>query len=183
MLILINPSRAIYISNGDHDNPHESLQIESEGCDISQNTLYSHQINLPKESDDSEKLFYIYQHFQDSEKIHHIEPERDPLTIDDDSLYPYVNNDIEYGLFVDLVESYYLDSQINDDFQCDQDCYIQHRELTNVDHPNICTHDYQHITQNIQDLTDNTQQNDLHSMEECASSFTDDTQWWIQDFP
>ena len=39
------------------------------GCDISQNTLYSHQINLAKESDDSEKLFYIYQHFQDSEKI------------------------------------------------------------------------------------------------------------------
>ena len=29
--------------------------------------------------------------------------------------------------------------------------------------------------QNIQDLTDNTQQNNLHSMEECASSFTDDT--------
>ena len=29
--------------------------------------------------------------------------------------------------------------------------------------------------QNIQDLTDNTQQNNLHSMEERASSFTDDT--------
>ena len=29
--------------------------------------------------------------------------------------------------------------------------------------------------QNIQDLTDNTQQNNLHSMEEHASSFTDDT--------
>ena len=55
-----------------------------------------------------------------------------------------------------LVESYYLDSWIKDDFQCDQDCYIQHREPTNVDHPNICTHDYQHITQHIQDLTDNT---------------------------
>ena len=150
------------------------MQIESEGCDISQNTLYSHQINLAKESDDSEKLFYIYQHFQDSEKIHHIEPERDPLTIDDDSLYPYVNNDIEYGLFEDLVESYYLDSRIKDNFQCDQDCYIQQREPTNVDHPNICTHNYQHIMQNIQDLTDNTQQNNLDSMEEHTSSFTDD---------
>ena len=63
------------------------------------------------------KLFYIYQHFQDSEKIHQIEPENDLLTTDDDSLYPYVNNDIEYGLFEDLVESYYLDSQIKDDFQ------------------------------------------------------------------
>ena len=174
----INPhqsERAIYISIGDHDNPHEPPQIESEGCDISQNTLYSHQINLAKESNDSEKLFYIYQHFQDSEKIHHIEPERDPLTIDNDSLYLYVNNDIKYGLFEDLVESYYLDSQIKDDFQCDQDCYVQHREPTNVNHPNICTHDYQHITQNIQDLTDNTRQNNLHSMEECTASFTDDT--------
>ena len=111
----INPhqsQQSNYISNGDHDNPHEPPQIESEGCDISQNTLYSHQINLAKESDDSKKLFYIYQHFQDSEKIHQIELERDPLTMDDDSLYPYVNNDIEYGLFEDLVESYYLDSQL-----------------------------------------------------------------------
>ena len=36
-------------------------------------------------------------------------------------------------------------------------------------------HDYHHITQNIQDLTDTTQQKNLHSMEEHASSFTDDT--------
>ena len=47
--------------------------------------------------------------------------------------------------------------------------------MTNDAHPNICTHDYHHITQNIQDLTDSTQQNNLHSMEEHASSFTDDT--------
>ena len=130
---------------------------------------------MAKESDDSEKLFYIYQHFQDSEKIHQIEPESDRLTTNDDSLYPYVNNDIEYRLYEDIVESYYLDSQIKDDFQCDQDWYIQHRKLTKNDHPNTCTHDYQHITQNIQDLTDNTQQNNLHTMEECTSSFTDDT--------
>ena len=149
--------------------------MESEGCDISQNTLYSQQINLAKDSDDSQKLFYIYQHFQESEKIHQIEQESDQLTTHDDSLYPYVNNNIKYGLFEDLVESYYLDSQIKDDFQCDQDCYTQHREPTIDDHPNICTHDYQHITQNIQDLTDNTQQNNLHSMEERVSSFTDDT--------
>ena len=121
-----------------------------------------------------EKLFYIYQHFQDSEKIHQIESENDLLTTDDDSLYPYVNNDIEYGLFEDLVESYYLDSQIKDDFQCDQDCYTQYSEPTN-DHHNICTHDYQHITQNIQDLSDNTQQNNLYSREESVTSFTDDT--------
>ena len=42
-------------------SPHRK---ESEGCDISQNTLYSHQTNSLKESDDFEKLLYIYQHFR-----------------------------------------------------------------------------------------------------------------------
>ena len=107
--------------------------------------------------------------------MHQIEPESDPSATDDDSLYPYVNNDIEYGLFEDIVDSYYLDSQIKDDFQCDQDCYSQYRDPTTDHHTNVCTHDYHHITQNIHDLTDNTQQNNLHSMEERASSFTDDT--------
>ena len=146
-----------------------------EGCDISQNTLSSHQINSAKESDDFEKLLYIYQHFQDSEKMHQIKPESEPITTDDDSLYPYVNNDIEYGLFEDIVDSYYLDSQIKDDFQCDHNCYSQYRNLTNDNYSNACTHDYHHITQSVQDLTDSTQQNTLHSMEENASSFADDT--------
>ena len=97
------------------------------------------------------------------------------LTTDDDSLYPYVNNDIEYGLFEDLVESYYLDSQIRDDFQCNQDCYIQYSQLIKDEHPTICTHDYQHIAQNIDNLSDNTQQNNLYSSEESASLFTDNT--------
>ena len=78
-------------------------------------------------------------------------------------------------MFEDLLESYYLDSQIKDDFQCDQDCYTQYNELTKDDHPNICTHDYQHIAQNIDDLSDNTQQNNLYSSEESASLFIDDT--------
>ena len=87
--------------------------------------MYSHQINPAKESDDCKKLLYIYQHFQDSEKMHQIEPDNDPIATDDDSLYPYVNNDIEYGLFEDIVDSYYLDSQIKDDFQCNHNCYSQ----------------------------------------------------------
>ena len=76
-------------------------------------------------------------------------------------------------MFEDLVESYHLDSQIKDDFQCDQDCYIQNSEPTKDDHLNICTHNYQHIAQNIDDLSDNTQQNNLYSSEESTSSFTD----------
>ena len=78
-------------------------------------------------------------------------------------------------MFEDLAESYYQDSQIRDDFQCDQDCYTHYSKLTKDDHPNICTHDYQHIAQNIDNLSDNTQQNNLYSSEESASSFTDDT--------
>ena len=107
--------------------------------------------------------------------MYQVEPESHMPTTDDDSLYPYINNDIEYGLFEDIVDSYYLNSQIRDDFQCDQDCYSQYMDPTNDDHSNTCTHDYHHIVQNIQDLTDNTQQNNLHSMEKDTSSFTDDT--------
>ena len=78
--------------------------------------MYSHQIDLAKELEDFEKLFYIYQHFQESKKIHQMDRDSDLLTIEEGSLYPYVNNDIEHGLFEDLVESYHLDSQIKDDF-------------------------------------------------------------------
>ena len=106
--------------------------------------------------------------------MHQKEPESEPIATDDDSLYLYVNNDIEYGLFEDIVDSYYLDSQIKDDFQCNHDCYSQHRDLTNDSHSNTCTHDYHHITQSAQVLSDSTQQNNLHSMEENASSFRDD---------
>ena len=43
------------------------------------------------------------------------------------------------------------------------------------DYTNACTHEYHHIAQNIQDLSDSTQQNDLHSTEENMSLFADDT--------
>ena len=128
-----------------------------------------------KESEDFKKLFYIYQHFQDSEKIHQIDTDSDVLTAQEDSLYLYVNNDIEYRLFEDIVESYHLDSQIKDYFQCDPDCYTQTSQLTKDDQPNICTHNYQHITQNIDNLNDPTQQNTLYLNEESVLSFTDDT--------
>ena len=107
--------------------------------------------------------------------MHQIDPESKTTTPDEDSLYPYVNNNIEYGLFEDIVDSYYLDNQIKDDFQCDHDCYLQHKDLTIDDNSNTCTHDYHHIAQSIQDLSDSTQQNNLHSIEKNASLFADDT--------
>ena len=160
--------------SGDHDNPHEPPENKLEGCNISQSTLYSHHINILKDSDRCNKLHYIYQHFQDSEKMHQIDPDSETLTPDDDSLYPYVNNDIEYGLFEDIVDSYYLESQIKDDFQCDHDCYSQHKDPIIDDHSNTCTHEYHNIAQSIQDFSDSTQQNNLHSIEENASLFIDD---------
>ena len=107
--------------------------------------------------------------------MHQIDPESEPTITADNSLYPYVNNDIEYRLFEDIVDSYYLDSQIKDDFQCNHDCYSQHRDPTIDNYSNTCTHDYHHITQSVQDLSDSTQQNTLHSIEENASLFADDT--------
>ena len=107
--------------------------------------------------------------------MHQTDPESETITLDDDSLYPYVNNDIEYRLFEDIVDSYYLDSQIKDDFQCDHDCYSHQQDLMVDDHSNTCTHEYHHIAQSIQDLSNNTQQNNLHSFEENLSLFTDDT--------
>ena len=112
---------------------------------------------------------------KDGEKMHQIEPESELTATDNHSLHPYVNNDIEHGLFEDIVDSYYLDSQIKDDFQCDHDCYSQHRDPTIDVHSNTCTHDYHHITQSVQDLSDSTQPNNLHSIEENTSSFADDT--------
>ena len=85
--------------------------------------------------------------------MHPIDPESETLTPDDDSLYPYVNNDIEYGLFEDIVDSYYLDSQIKDDFQCDHDCYSHQQDLTVDKNSNTCTHGYHHIAQSIQTRT------------------------------
>ena len=106
--------------------------------------------------------------------MHQLDPETKIPVPDDDPLYPYINNDIEYGLFEDIVDSYYLDSQIKDDFQCDQDCYSHQRESTVDDHSISCTHAYDHIGQHIQDLSDSNQQHTIHSMEENTSLFTDD---------
>ena len=121
---------------------------------------------MVKDSDEFDKLHYIYQHFQDSEKMHQLDPEHESTINDNDSLYPFVNNDIEYGLFEDIVDSYYLDSQIKDDFQRNHDCYSQLRDSTIDNYSNTCTHDYHNITQSVQDLSDSTQQNTLHSIEE-----------------
>ena len=121
-----------------------------------------------------QKLEYIYQHFQDNKKIYESDPDAPRYEINN-TLYPHINNDIEYGLFEDVINSYYLDSQIKDDFKCDQDCYTDIQE-TQQDQPlTTCTHAYDHITQHINNLDNPMQQNTLYTMEEDASLFTRDT--------
>ena len=56
--------------------------------------------------------------------MYQLDPKTEIPVPDDDSLYPHINNDIEYGLFEDIVGIYYLDNQIKDDFQCNQYCYL-----------------------------------------------------------
>ena len=107
--------------------------------------------------------------------MYQLDPEANIPVPDDNSLYPYINNDIEYRLFEDIVDSYYLGSQIKDDFQCSQDCYTQQQEPIIDDHSISCKHAFDHIVQQIQDLSDSTQQHTLHSMEENASLFTNNS--------
>ena len=115
-----NPHQSGFINNGEHDNPHELPKENSEGSLNTDNTVYTHAdlaTKLPEE------IEYMYQHFQDCEKIHEIDPHVQTEHTDD-ALYPQINNDIEYGLFENVIDSYYLNSQIRDDFTCTKACYV-----------------------------------------------------------
>ena len=108
---------------------------------------------LPEEI---EKLEYIYQHFQDCEKIHEIDPHI-PTEQIDDTLYPQINNDIKYSLFENVLDSYYNDSQIRDDFTCTKACYSHNNNNNTLDPRPQCTHTYHHISQQLDSLA-NTEQ-------------------------
>ena len=112
----------VYINNGEHDNPDELPKENSEGSLNIDNVVYTHTDLSNKLPEEIEKLeyIYIYQHFQDCKKIHEIDPHV-PAEQIYDTLYPQINNDIEYGLFENVIDSYYLDSQIRDDFTCTKD--------------------------------------------------------------
>ena len=118
-----------------------------------------------------DKLEYIYQHFQDHEKIYEFHPQitTDPIH---DTLYPQMNNNIEYGLFENVIDSYYLDSQIRDDFQCIKTCYTHYTTAGTV-YPNPpCMHTYGHISQQLDSLVDSEQQHTLYINEADASLYT-----------
>ena len=165
----------VYIPKGEHDDPHElPQQQELEGSTEIKHTLYSCTDTISSETNSFQKLDYIYQHFQDNKNIH--ESDLNLVSYEtDNTLYPHINNDIEYGLFKDVIDRYYLDSQIKDDFMCDQNFYTktQHKQQNQTITP--CTHAYDHITQHINDLGDPTQQHTVYTHEVDASLFTTDT--------
>ena len=123
-------TRVVYIKNGEHDNLHELPKENSEGPLNIDNAVYTHTDFATKLPEEIEKLEYIYQHFQDCEKLHETDPHI-PTEHIDDTLYPQINNDIKYGLFENIIDSYYLNSQIRDDFTCTKACYV-HNDTNNI---------------------------------------------------
>ena len=170
----IDHNQVVYIPKGEHDDPHElPQQQELEGSTEIEHTLYSHTNTISSETNSFQKLDYIYQHFQDNEKIHESDPDLARYE-NDKTLYPHIKNNIEYGLFEDVISSYYLDSQIKDDFKCDQKCYTNTQQKQQDQPLTPCTHAYDYITQHINNLEDPTQQHTLYTQEVDASLFTTD---------
>ena len=170
-MVDINHNKVIYIHKGEHDDPHELPQQQySKGSTEIEHTLYSHTANSPSKIDSFRKLKYIYQHFQDSERIYESD-----LDMPDNTLYPHINNDIKYGLFEDVINSYYLDSQIKNNFNCNKECYTNTQHTQQEQQLTPYTLAYDHITQHINNLAGSTQQNTLYAMEENALLFTSDT--------
>ena len=161
-----------YINNGKHDNPHELPKDNLEGSLYTVCHNYTHTGIPPKISEEIEK--YIYQQFQDHEKVY--ETDLQVITEHtDDTLYPKINNDTEYGLFENVIDSHYLDSQIRDDFQCTKACYTHDTTASTIESNPQCTHTYDHISQQLDSLADAEKQQMPYTNEVDASLFTTDT--------
>ena len=67
----INHSQMVYIAKGEHNDPHELLQQQDlEGSTKIDHTLYSRADTIMPTPNSSQKLEFIYQHFQENEKVH-----------------------------------------------------------------------------------------------------------------
>ena len=171
----INHSQAVYIPKGEHDDPHElPKQQDLEGSPNIGPTFYSHSDTIAPTPNSSHEFEYIYQHFQDNEKVHELDPNLAKCDTNN-TLYPHVNNNIKYGLFEDVINSYYLDTQIKDDFMCDQNCHTRTQHIQQDQTLTPCTHAYDHITQHINNLEYPIQQYTVYTNEVDVSLFTMDT--------
>ena len=74
-----------------------------------------------------------------------------------------------------MIDSYYLDSQIRDDFTCTKACYTHVTTASTPDTNPQCTHTYDHISQQLDSLADTEQQQMLYTNEVDVSLFTTDT--------
>ena len=101
------------INKGDYENPHGLPKCDSVGLQDNVQHEYAHIDVPPQMPEEVETLEYIYQHFQEHEKVYNSNPQLTTEVIQD-TLYPQMNNNIKYRLFENV--SYYLDSQIRDDF-------------------------------------------------------------------
>ena len=132
--MVTNQNKVVYINN---DNPHELPEQQNlEGFTDTDHSLYLHTSQCPSNMNSIDELEYIYQHFQENEKTHELDPDTTNHEFND-TLYPYINNNIKYGLFEDVIKSYYLDSQIKDDFNCDKECmllHLKHSQASNSHH-------------------------------------------------
>ena len=100
-----NHNQAVYIPKGEYDDPHELPQQQDlEGSTKIEHTLYSHTDTIISTPNSSQKLVLYLSAFSGQQKIY----ESDPNLVSfetDNTLYPHINNDIEYGLFKDVIDS------------------------------------------------------------------------------
>ena len=105
--------------------------MNSEGSLNTDNAVYSQTDPATKLPEEIEKLEYIYQN--------EIDP-KVPIEHIDNTLYPQINTDIEYGLFENIIDGYYLDSQIRDDFTCTKAHYAHNDTNNTLERRPQCTH-------------------------------------------
>ena len=111
--------------------------------------LPTHTLILKLNYQKREKLEYIYQCFQDSEKVHETDPHISTEHFDD-TIYPQINNDIEYE-------------------------YVHNDDNNILETRPQCTHTYDHISQQLNSLADTEQQHQVYTSEVDTSLFTSDT--------
>ena len=71
-----------------------------------------------------------------------------------------------------MIDSYYLDSQIRDDFTCTKASYTHNNNNNTIDTRPQCTHTHDHISQQLDSLADIEQQHKLYTNEVDTSLFT-----------
>ena len=90
--MVTNQNNVVYINKGKHDSPHKlPKQQNIEGSTDTDHSLYLHTSQGLPNMNTIDELKYIYQHFQDNEKTHELDPDTTNHEFND-TFYPYLNN-------------------------------------------------------------------------------------------